>query len=469
MVESNQEITIAEEAVPMICEGMDFKGMNLKPEEGYLLSRLDGHINVATLLQASGLGAEPTMSILSALYAQGIIIFHDHHQAKPETPPAPPDQPPTAAKAHPVLELPALQKALAKPLPRGDELIAIVDSVFVNLEHLTYYELLGLFRKANDADIKKAYFKRTKSFHPDRFFRHADKDLKNKLQEIFKQLNQGYRALLDPEDRKTYDATLKEEEIQPGPAPVETAAPSSRTRVVKGGGSPWKKVRVPPREIQERIKARPLEPEKAAFTGPKLKIAWKDQKKPSGLLKKIEEIKTREVQGQLAQSEKFFKGAMFEKNKGNFKAARTNLKLALQYMPNYKKYVDALAELERDEARFKAEAEFKAGQAAAKAGDLEEATRRLREAKNLGFESAEFYHSLAEILMKKERNYERAKVNCLKAIEMDPNVAVYHLCLARAYQGLGQKPAAIQQLERVLKMDPKHKEAAKELKSLKKG
>ncbi len=62
------------------------------------------------------------------------------------------------------------------------------------------YRILGVGRDATPEEIKKAFRKKAKQFHP---------DLNPEYQEIFKQITHAYDTLIDPEKRKKYDETLK--------------------------------------------------------------------------------------------------------------------------------------------------------------------------------------------------------------------------------------------------------------------
>ena len=61
-----------------------------------------------------------------------------------------------------------------------------------------YYSTLGVDRKASQEDIKKAYRKLARRYHPD-----TNKD--NGAEERFKQISEAYDVLGDPEKRKKYD------------------------------------------------------------------------------------------------------------------------------------------------------------------------------------------------------------------------------------------------------------------------
>ncbi|ADV68169.1 DnaJ C-terminal domain-containing protein [Deinococcus maricopensis] len=73
-----------------------------------------------------------------------------------------------------------------------------------------YYDVLGVTRGASDADIKSAYRKLAKQYHPDK--NQGDE----KAAEKFKELGEAYAVLSDPEKRKVYDTYGHAGQVPPG-------------------------------------------------------------------------------------------------------------------------------------------------------------------------------------------------------------------------------------------------------------
>jgi DnaJ-class molecular chaperone len=67
------------------------------------------------------------------------------------------------------------------------------------MEFRDYYKVLGVDRSASEADIRSAYRKLARKFHPD--VNPNNKEAEQK----FKEINEAYQVLGDPEKRKKYD------------------------------------------------------------------------------------------------------------------------------------------------------------------------------------------------------------------------------------------------------------------------
>lgn len=63
-----------------------------------------------------------------------------------------------------------------------------------------FYEVLGVERTATDEELKRAYRKLAKKYHPD-----ANPDNKKEAEEKFKEVSEAYETLSNPQKRKMYD------------------------------------------------------------------------------------------------------------------------------------------------------------------------------------------------------------------------------------------------------------------------
>ena len=67
------------------------------------------------------------------------------------------------------------------------------------MAYIDYYKILGVDKSASQDDVKKAYKKLARKYHPD--LNPNDPDAHRKFQEI----NEANEVLSDPEKRKKYD------------------------------------------------------------------------------------------------------------------------------------------------------------------------------------------------------------------------------------------------------------------------
>ena len=66
------------------------------------------------------------------------------------------------------------------------------------MEYKDYYKTLGVGKSASETEIKDAYRKLARKYHPD-----VNKD--PKAEDMFKEINEAYQVLSDAEKRKKYD------------------------------------------------------------------------------------------------------------------------------------------------------------------------------------------------------------------------------------------------------------------------
>lgn len=76
------------------------------------------------------------------------------------------------------------------------------------LEQLDYFQLLHLEPGAAPGDIKKAFYRESRTYHPDRFFHVSDAELKGRVGELYKRVTEAYYVLRDDTKRKKYQADI---------------------------------------------------------------------------------------------------------------------------------------------------------------------------------------------------------------------------------------------------------------------
>lgn len=200
--------------VPRPVENPRFEGLQLSAEDWFLLSRIDGQTSVRDLFTLSPAGRPQTIEILKRLAEHALIVLPARQttggssapqggQAREVDLPEPPRGWPTRYADFTVD--PAL---LAEDTPLSADYRKMLLFYHAHLERVSYYELLGVPRDASGAALKRAYFKLSKLFHPDRFFRQDLGSFGGRLNEVFRWLNEAQKTLGNKTRRADYDAQL---------------------------------------------------------------------------------------------------------------------------------------------------------------------------------------------------------------------------------------------------------------------
>ena len=98
------------------------------------------------------------------------------------------------------------------------------------MEYKDYYKILGVSRNATQDDIKKAYRRLAKKYHPDA--NQGNKEAEQK----FKEINEAYQVLGDQEKRKKYDTFGNYYDFQNGTS-FDPSQFGWQRRTYAGGGS----------------------------------------------------------------------------------------------------------------------------------------------------------------------------------------------------------------------------------------
>ena len=87
-----------------------------------------------------------------------------------------------------------------------------------------HYDVLGVARDAEEAELKKAYRKLALEWHPDKnTHRHDEAEAK------FKEIRGAYETLSDPNERAWYIRTARRFCVRASPAPERTLGRRTRS------------------------------------------------------------------------------------------------------------------------------------------------------------------------------------------------------------------------------------------------
>ncbi len=153
-----------------------------------------------------------------------------------------------------------------------------------------YFQVLQLDVAATPVEIKKAFYRDSRLFHPDRFFHITDEVSKNNIGQIYRRVTEAYFVLRDDAKRRKYVTDI---------SGAERAQKLRFTDVS---------------EAEQRAEAK----------------------------KQVEE-----EFGTNPKSRQFFKSALADIEKENWAAAERNLKMAVTYESSNAKFKEKLAEVQR--------------------------------------------------------------------------------------------------------------------------
>lgn len=237
--------------VPQLVPGWEDKAAALSPEEGFLLSRIDGVTPWEMLAPVSGLASERADACLDAWLRDGLITL-----AGPKSKASP-----RAAGS------PSVDASLGLPVEVQERALAFEPKL-----EGSYHGLLGVKTDAESREIKRAYFKLSRDFHPDRYFGKELGAFEPLLDRIFKKIALAYELLMDPTTRAELERSMAQAPPPDVEAPAAPAAPAKPGQPQKFTKREWldrmrKQFRLPEEMLAERrLRARQLA-ESAATSG----------------------------------------------------------------------------------------------------------------------------------------------------------------------------------------------------------
>jgi curved DNA-binding protein CbpA len=404
-----------EERVPRLVPGWEQQGGQLSPEEGFLLSRIDGHTSWEMLRRIGGIAPERVDRCLERWLAEGLVEIEGRRSIRrgEERPPPSPRTVISDAKAQPG----GLDPSLEIPVELQQRILDFEE----NLER-PYHEILGVGRDADERAIKRAYFKLSKDFHPDRYFGREIGTFAPRLDRIFKKVALAYELLMDPTTRAEIEHAMPPEPSEP----VTQESPSAAPPPSKLGK----------REMLERLRRQCRIPEKI-FVERRFK------------------------------AKQFCDAARVAQHKGSWNEAASCIRLAIAFDPWTGEYKEAFAEVMAEVNQLRAAELFEEAKGAWDGRSGREALRLFEEAIHYRPSDPETHDRAAQVALEIE-NLESAREYAERACELAPEVAAYHLTRGRVLRRQGLRARARGALETASKLDPDDSRAREELRQLRK-
>jgi hypothetical protein len=208
----------------------------LTPTDGFLLSRVDGTVSAREVFQLIPLPHDDVERSLFGLLCTGTIEYlapaaptrspgsgglpraapgsspglappmvDGRKSHPPQRPAPPPPRPPTDPPARPRTDASQAGRELQGERAQVEELRRQIVEMYQGLRGKDHFELLGISRAANDTELKEAYFRLAKPFHPDAHRGLDLADLQEMRQAVFIRLGEAYDTLRHSESRARYE------------------------------------------------------------------------------------------------------------------------------------------------------------------------------------------------------------------------------------------------------------------------
>jgi DnaJ-domain-containing protein 1 len=200
----------------------------MSPQEGYLLSRLDAKTSLADIFSTVPGDEDEIKRNLLLLWASSVIDSPNLEKIVPRVQ-ATPAAPASAPASGPASKAPS--RDYRTPVPHMKETtieedLQLVKVTYDKLSRNDFYALLGVSARADLPEIKTAYYKLARRFHPDRYYGLEDPVVREKVDVIFSAVNVAYETLKNQATRVEYDNAPIEQKVV-STAPLLSEAPKN--------------------------------------------------------------------------------------------------------------------------------------------------------------------------------------------------------------------------------------------------
>jgi curved DNA-binding protein CbpA len=409
----------------------DPTALKLTAEEGFLLSRIDGHTPWRLLRAIGCMDPDEADLCMEGWLASGVLEVSGVEQrpTRPRTPPKRAVEPMGAA-----------QSATAISSRPGEIDEALLDeSLDIDLEVQrriltfesglcqSYYVVLGIEADADAKQIKRAYFELSKEFHPDRYFKKNVAGYSARLDRIFKRVLEAYEILSDPKLR----------------AEVAEAAAQASPGSSDGGGEPF----VPNPDAYKT----------------KTKLDRLRQRMPFRIPGRIMEERRRKAR-------QFFAAAEQSSHGGKMIEAASSVRIAISFDPENAMYRNALGDFKAKAAEQQARKllDQSAEIGAMSKDQLVQALGYLDDVLFYKPHDPDLNDRAAGVALMMDDS-KKALEYAMSAVEHSPDVGRYHTTLGKVHLAKREMGHARNEFQKALKLDEGDVDARRTLASLRLG
>jgi curved DNA-binding protein CbpA len=383
-----------------LAPGCDPSRLALDPGESFLLSRIDGRTSWGLLREIGGLPPEQVDRCVERWLGEGILELH-----APEVRSEPAPAPSVALD-----EDGELDPGLGLPLETQQRILD-----FERRLGLPYHELLGVGIDPDPKAVKRAYFRLSREFHPDRFFRRELGPFAARLERIFRKVLEAHEMLTDPVARTEMLRSL--------------AVPAASAPRAPGRGD-----RIDPVEAKRRL---------AEFAS------------------HAKALRERQL-----KAKHYFETGMAAFRAERWLEAAASVRLALAFDPRNESHREAFGQIQQKAHEMRATQLVREAEGALDVRDYPRALTAFEEALHFRPHDADLHHRAARLAQLGGGDLRKAKEWAALACELAPDEAPYRRTLGQIYKAAGLEANARRELRRALELDPSDAESRAELASL---
>ena len=331
--------------------------------------------------------------------------------------------------------------------PLTSEEISELNRLSALVDEVDHYRLLDVGKNSEASIVQQSYYKLSRRWHPDAFFRRDVGAYGPTIDKIFMGLTEAYQVLSDPKKKQVYDR--KHAPTISTPPATETTSnnsPSTRTSRHRKG-----------RRRRERERQRSQQ-EASSNRKESIKERLKRQRKEE-IIGKV----STSIGEQRQKALESFEQGMLDYREGRVMQAATALHFACEQDPENQQYQEHFRVIRKEARALKAEEFIAAAENAESFSNYGRAIEQYRKAVSYECDDAAPYARLAYLVSKLDPD-PREIIHLLQiAVQKDPENAEYHCLLGEAYFRQGMSLNAKREFQAALAIQKNYQRAVEGL------